>query len=469
MIEIDDVRKIMNEQEEWRGNQCINFIASENAQSPLVKELMVSDFVSRYAEGHPNTPDSMNRYYQGTKYIDILETTAREEMKDLLGCKFVDVRPISGNMANNAVFFALLAGGDPVISVSGNAGGHISAQGVGALGKTIQVSESSIISNFSSILNIMNSIKPDTLPGISECLELIKKMIKDGDFLRQLMTNIKKTPLYAFPMKEDGYHIDLKKSEELINQVKPKLLVLGRSLFLFPEPINELAAICRNQGLPILYDASHVFGLIAGGHFQQPLNEGASLMTASVHKTFPGPQRAIIASNMDSDDSIVTTTDKGVFPGSSSNHHLYNLPPLIASIREMKSHGFAYAEQTIKNAKALAQNLDQKGIKVEGKEFGFTESHQVAIDVSAVGGGKVAAARLEENDVILNFNMLPHDRDPKNPRGLRIGVQEMTRFGMKESEMEVIADFFSKILIEGQSLKHEVNQFRKKYTRLEYC
>jgi glycine hydroxymethyltransferase len=135
----------------------------------------------------------------------------------------------------------------------------------------------------------------------------------------------------------------------------------------------------------------------------------------------------------------------------------------------MRQYGFEYAEQTIKNAKALAQNLDQKGIKVEGKEFGFTESHQVAVDVSAVGGGKEAAAKLEENDIILNFNMLPHDKDPKNPRGLRIGVQEMTRFGMKESEMEVIADFISKILIERQSLKNEVNQFRKKYIRMEYC
>jgi len=469
MINVDDVKKIINEQEEWRGKRCLNLIASENTQSPLVKELMVSDFVSRYAEGHPNTPSSMNRYYQGTKYIDILETTAREEMKDLLNCKYVDVRPISGNMANNAVFFALLAGGDPVISVSGNAGGHISAQGVGALGKTIQVSESSIISNFTSILYIMNSIKPDALPGISECLESIKKIIKNGNYLKQLMTNIRKTPLYAFPMQKDGYHIDLKKAEELIDQVKPKLLILGRSLFLFPEPIKEFFTICKNQGIPILYDASHVLGLIAGGHFQQPLEEGASLMTASVHKTFPGPQRAIIASNIDHEASIIASTDKGVFPGTSSNHHLYNLPPLIASIREMRQYGFEYAGQTIKNAKALAQNLDQKGIKVEGKEFGFTESHQVAVDVSAVGGGKEAAARLEENDIILNFNMLPHDKDPKSPRGLRIGVQEMTRFGMKESEMEVIADFIFKILIERKSIKDEVNHFRKKYTRLEYC
>lgn len=469
MIEIDDVRQIIKQQEEWRSNQCINLIASENAQSPLVKELMVSDFVSRYAEGHPNTPDSMNRYYQGTKYIDILETTAREEMKELLGCKFVDVRPISGNMANNAVFFALLAGGDPVISVSGNAGGHISAQGVGALGKTIQISESSLLAGFSLILDSMNSLKANTSPGFVECQESLKKTLNKGDLLQKLKNKIKKTPLYAFPMNNNGYHIDLDKAGEMINQVKPRLLVLGRSLFLFPEPIKEIAEICREKKIPILYDAAHVFGLIAGGCFQQPLAEGASLMTASVHKTFPGPQRAIIASNMDHDASIINNTDKGVFPGTSSNHHLYNLPPLIAAIREMRQYGFEYAEQTIKNAKALARNLDQKGMKVEGEEFGFTESHQVAIDVGSLGGGRTAAARLEENDIILNFNMLPHDKDPKNPRGLRIGVQEMTRFGMKEAEMEVTADLISKILIKKKSMKDEVNQFRRKYTRLEYC
>ena len=469
MIEIDDVRKIINQQEEWRSNQCINLIASENAQSPLVKELMVSDFVSRYAEGHPNTPDSMNRYYQGTKYIDILETIAREEMKELLGCKFVDVRPISGNMANNAVFFALLAGGDPVISVSGNAGGHISAQGVGALGKTIQISESSLLAGFSLILDSINSLKANTSPGFVECQESLKKTLNNGDLLQKLKNKIKKTPLYAFPMNNNGYHIDLDRAGAMINQVKPRLVVLGRSLFLFPEPIKEIAEICQEKKIPILYDAAHVFGLIAGGCFQQPLAEGASLMTASVHKTFPGPQRAIIASNMDHEASIITNTDKGVFPGTSSNHHLYNLPPLIASIREMRQYGFEYAEQTIKNAKTLAQNLDQRGIKVEGEEFGFTESHQVAIDVASLGGGRTAATRLEENDIILNFNMLPHDKDPKNPRGLRIGVQEMTRFGMKEAEMEVIADLICKILIQKKSMKDEVNQFRRKYTRLEYC
>lgn len=466
MIEIEDVRKIINEQEKWRGNRCINLIASENVQSPLVKELMVSDFVSRYAEGHPNTPFSMNRYYQGTKYIDMVETTAVEEMKDLLRCRHVDVRPISGNMANNAVFFALLAGGDPVISVSGNAGGHISAQGAGALGKTIQMNPSSLLAGISGILD---SLKTASRPGLHDCLSSLEKAVNDGGLAKKLKDRIKKTPLYAFPMLEDGYHIDLEKSEELISRIQPKLIVLGRSLFLFPEPVKDFAGICKDKGIPILYDASHVLGLIAGGHFQQPLQEGASLMTASVHKTFPGPQRAIIASNMDPEESIVASADKGVFPGSSSNHHLYNLPPLIASIREMKRYGFEYAEQTIKNAKALARSLDQKGIIVEGKEFDYTESHQVALDVSSAGGGKKAAARLEKNDIILNFNMLPHDKDPKNPRGLRLGVQEMTRFGLKEEEMEVIADFIFKVLVEEKSIKEEVNQFRRKYTRLEYC
>jgi len=469
MIDINDVRKIVKEQEEWRGNQCINLIASENVQSPSVKEFMISDFVSRYAEGHPNTSSSMNRYYQGTKYIDILETTAVEEMKDLLGCSYVDVRPISGNMANNAVFFALLAGGDPVISVSGNAGGHISAQGVGALGKTIQMSESSLLSAFAIVLDTMNALPINGDPGFNECLESLQKTATNRDFLTRLKDNIKKTPLYAFPMTEDGYHIDMEASADLINRIKPKLIVLGRSLFLFPEPIRELSLFCKDLGIPLLYDASHVFGLIAGGHFQQPLVEGASLMTASVHKTFPGPQRAIIASNLDPEDPIIASTDKGVFPGSSSNHHLYNLPPLIISIREMKQYGFEYTEQIIKNAKFLARSLDQKGLNVEGKEFGFTASHQVAVDVSAIGGGKEAAVRLEKNDIIVNFNMLPRDKDPKNPRGLRIGVQEMTRFGMKEPEMETIADFIFKILAEEKSMKEEVNRFRSKYTRLEYC
>src|SRR6185369_4141789 len=145
--------------------------------------------------------------------------------------------------------------------------------------------------------------------------------------------------LHFLPLTEDRYHIDAHKAAELIERVKPQLLVLGKSLFLFPEPLAELAPVCRSLKIPILYDGAHVLGLIAGGQFQDPLREGATWVTGSTHKTFPGPQRGVILANLEDPDDIKKywqPADRGVFPGSSSNHHLNTLPTLIVATREMK-------------------------------------------------------------------------------------------------------------------------------------
>ena len=417
-VDISDIEKIVREQDEWRGRKTINLIASENSISPATRSLSISDFAHRYAEGHPGS-----RYYQGTKYIDQIESVASKELKELLNCKQADVRPTSGNQANIGIFFTFLGGGDAVIANSTDAGGHISHNRIGGLGRRLQVSG-------------------------------------------QKITDVN---LHFFPLTEDGYHIDVPEALDLIDEVNPKLLVFGRSLFLFPEPVEEFLDISSEKRIPILYDGAHVFGLIAGGKFQDPLKEGAHLLSASTHKTFPGPQRGVITSDLDSESAWWKRVDRGVFPGSSSNHHLHTLPPLVVTIREMKAFGADYARETVSNAKALAKALDQEGFHVEAKEFGYTESHQVAVDVSRLGGGKIVAQRLEENDIILNYNLLFGDPDPRNPRGLRIGVQEMTRFGMKEDEMGRIAKLFREAVIEGKDVKGEVNSFRSDFTRICYC
>jgi glycine hydroxymethyltransferase len=415
-IPIDDIQDIVENQNRWRGKECINMIASENSQSPAVRAMCTSDFMARYAEGHPG-----QRYYQGTKYIDQIEAMASKELKELLNCKSADVRPISGNAANIGIFLTFLLGGDSVIANSTDAGGHISHNRIGGLGRRIQL---------------------------------------HGQKLNEI-------PLHFFPLTPDGYHTDVSKSIDMINQVNPTLIVLGRSLFLFPEPVKEFSAVCKEKKIPILYDAAHVFGLIAGGKFQNPLVEGADILTASTHKTFPGPQRGIAVSNHDPENAHWKKVDRGVFPGSSSNHHLHSLPALLVAIREFKKYGKEYAVQTVLNAKKLAAELDKRHFKVEGKEFGFTESHQVAVDVTNLGGGNLVAQKLENNNIIINSNMLFGDEDPKNPRGLRIGVQEMTRFGMKEPEMEHIADFMRSV-VDGKNVAADVSNFRQQYTEMKY-
>ena len=427
-VDIRDVEELVRGQERWRGRETVNLIASENAQSHAVRDVQNSDFMARYAEGHPNEGDQVNHYYQGTRFIDEIERAAKREVIDLFRCRQADVRPISGNAANTAIALALLRGGDTVVANSTDAGGHISHNLVGVFGRRIQVRGQTLTSGRE------NSVG-----------------------------------LHFLPLTADRYHIDAHKAAELIERVKPQLLVLGKSLFLFPEPLAELAPVCRSLKIPILFDGAHVLGLIAGGEFQDPLREGATYLTGSTHKTFPGPQRGVILADLAPADAEASWTpaDRGVFPGSSSNHHLHTLPGLLVAVREMKAHARAYASQIVRNARALGAALDAAGVPVEAKEFGFTKSHQIAVNVAGFSGGVAAARRLEDENIIVNYNMLPGDQDPWNPSGLRVGVQEMTRFGMKEDEMGELATLFADAL-RGRQVKEMVTRLRRRFAEMQY-
>jgi len=427
--DIHDVEDLVRRQEHWRGRETINLIASENAQSRAVREVQNSDFMARYAEGHPNEEGRINRYYQGTQYIDEIERKARREICELFRCRQADVRPISGNAANTAIALGWLRGGDSVIVNSTDAGGHISHNLVGVFGRRIQMRGQTLTANRD------NSVR-----------------------------------LQFFPLTPDRYHMDAKGAIEMIDKIRPQLVVLGKSLFLFPEPLSELAPVCRELKIPILFDGAHVLGLIAGGQFQDPLQEGATYLTGSTHKTFPGPQRGVILANIEDAEAESTywgPADRGVFPGSSSNHHLHSLAGLVVATREMKQHGREYTRQIVANAQALGRALSDQGIPVEAKDFGFTKSHQIAVNVAGFGGGVEVAKRLEAVDVIVNYNMLPGDQDPRNPSGLRIGVQEMTRFGMTEKEMGELATLAADA-IRGKAVKEAVNRLRGRFVEMRY-
>jgi glycine hydroxymethyltransferase len=428
-VDINDIQHILQLQEVWRQTQTINLIASENTPSNAVRRVQNSDFMGRYAEGHPNELGHVNRYYQGTRYIDEIETLAQREIEELFNAKQADVRPISGNAANTAIALSVLRGGDTVIANSTDAGGHISHGSVGVIGRRIQ--------------NRGQVLKLGTANSIN---------------------------LHYLPLTEDLYHVDAQKTIELVDQVKPQLVIMGKSLFLFPEPVAEVAAFCKTQGIPLLYDGAHVLGLIAGGQFQDPLREGATWVTGSTHKTFPGPQRGVILANLEDPEDIKKywqPADRGVFPGSSSNHHLNTLPALIVAAREMKLYGHQYALQIVRNAQALGRSLDELGTPVEARASGYTRSHMIAVNVAQWGGGVAVAERLEESDIILNYNMLPGDTDPRNPSGLRIGVSEMTRFGMDEGAMGELAQLLHDG-VRGKNVKEQVRALRARYIEMKY-
>ena len=405
---IAELEALIHDQDDWRAG-CLNLIASENVMSTRARAVAGSDFAHRYAEGHPG-----ERYYRGTAYIDRIEAQLTADLKQLFGCDRCEVRPISGTNANEAVFSRYVSPGDVVMVNSTPGGGHISHHRMGSLGK----------------------------------------------FTRTIID---------FPLSPDGYQIDVENAAYLIEKTRPKLIVLGKSLFLFPEPVRELAGVCRHTGTRIMYDAAHVLGLIAGKRFQQPLAEGAWLMTGSTHKTFFGSQRGVILSCMD--EESWRKIDRGAFPGSSSNHHLHTLAQMAVCTREMMAFAEPYAAAVIANAKALAAALDRLGFDVQGKAHGFTESHQVAVNVKAHGGGEEVSRRLEAVDIILNMNMLPHEplHRHDHPEGIRIGVQEMTRFGMGAAEMVRIAEFMHACLHGANGLREEVRRFRSAFGQVRYC
>ena len=427
-VDISDIEKILHDANVWRQTQTINLIASENTPSDAVRRVQNSDFMGRYAEGHPNEGNKVNRYYQGTRFIDEIERMATSEIKELFGAKQADVRPIAGNAANTAIALGYLRGGDTVIANSTAGGGHISHNFIGVFGRRIQM-------------------RGQTL--------------KHGD--------PKSAHLYYLPLTEDMYHVDAQKTIELIDKVSPQLVIMGKSLFLFPEPVSEVAAFCKTKNIPLLYDGAHVLGLIAGKQFQDPLHEGATWLTGSTHKTFPGPQRGVILGNLDADaeKKYWGPADRGVFPGSSSNHHLNTLPALVVATREMKAYGQQYAAQIIRNAQALGHSLDELGTTVEAREFGYTKSHIIAVNVAQWGGGVEVAKRLEQNDIIVNYNLLPGDEDAHNPSGLRIGLSEMTRFGMDERAMGELAQLMHDA-IRGKNVQEQVRALRGRYTEMKY-
>ena len=414
--ELSKINSIISSQNNWRKKECMNMIASENITSPAVDQAYSSDFSHRYAEGDP-----WKRYYNGTKYIDELEEYSNNLAKDLFDAKNVTLQPISGTVANLAAFSMFTRPGDMVLTNATASGGHISHNQWGAAG---------ILGT-----NVLN-----------------------------------------FPITEDGFHIDIDATRKIIENkwvnVRNHLttIMFGCSFFLFPQPVKELSEDAHNSDLHVVYDAAHVFGLIAGKRFQDPLREGADVVTASTHKTFFGPQGGIILSNME--DKEWRRCKGTVFPGVISNHHLHRIPALAIAMLEHKAFGQEYADQTIKNAKIFAESLSAEGFKVVAERFGFTKSHQVAVDVSSIGGGSAVANKLEENNIIVNKNIMPWEKTSfktlANPSGIRIGVQEMTRWGMKEDDFRELARIYKSILIEKNDMKNKVRDFRAEFQKINY-
>lgn len=410
----------MKKHHEWFA-ESIPLIASENVPSPAVREALLSDFGNRYAEGWPG-----ERVYAGCTYIDMVETDCAALARRLYKAEFADVRPISGVVANLVVYSAFTMPGDVMIAPSIPAGGHISH------GKREHSGTAGLVHG----LDV--EFYPFDIEQMNIDVDRTKKKVREAD--------------------EAGK--------------RPTMAMFGGSLFLFPHPVKELADFLKGYDMHINYDAAHVAGLIAGGAFQDPLREGADTMTMSTHKTLFGPQGGLVLGGGAHEDPI----KKATFPGMTSSHHIHHMAAKAVVFAEALEFGEAYTAQVLANARALAEALSDMGFKVLGENRGFTRSHQVAVNVLDYSDGGRVEADLEKANIIVNRQLIPGDikagRHYLHPGGIRLGVSEITRLGMKKGEMREVADMIRRVVIDGQEpaqIRDRARQFRQDYQTVQYC
>ena len=410
----------------YRGKECINLIASEGLKSPAVEEMMnlSQDLESRYAEGENDLGGHVKaRHYQGQKYITKIEDYTTDLMKKLFGCNWADVRLVSGTHANLATFkgISLATKNNRMVVLPLSAGAHITHDYSGLAGRVLG-------------------------------LETIN---------------------HAYDIEE--LNIDSEKSATIIDAARPGIVAFGGSVFPFPHPVKELAEIAKETGAYVAYDAAHVLGLIAGEEFQDPFSEGVDFITASTHKTFPGPQGGVILANCEDErmEKAVKKVQHAVFPLSASNTHLGRLPALGLTALELKLFGKELAKQTIKNAQTAGKYLFENGVKVLGRNNGFTCSHQITVDVREYGGGQKLAFSLEDAHIILNKNLLPYDNQHNrgDPSGLRIGFQDVTRRGFKTGDIEQLCSLILDIVKGKRSpaeVRKDIIKLRQSFKEIKY-
>jgi glycine hydroxymethyltransferase len=398
---------------EWRGRQCLNLLAPEAPTSPTVRSLLASEIGTRAAEGHIG---AVNRWFAGTKHIDEVEALCVELLKQAFRARYADHRLVASMIGNLAVYTAMTVPGDIIMSLPQPVGGHSSNRVDGPAG-------------------------------------------------------VRGLKIVDVPVDPVELEVDLDLFTKTARLVRPKVVALGASMTLFPFPIRQMSEVVAEWGGSIYFDGAHQLGLVAGGQFQDPLREGAAVMTGSAGKTFSGPQSGILVWD---DPALTEPLTTAVFPVLAATHQVNRVAALAVSAAEMIAFGRVYMAQIVRNAQALGAALARRGIPMLGANKGYTTTHQVIADVRSFGGGLEVAQRLARANIITNKNLIPGDQpaDWDRPGGLRLGTTEVTRLGMREAQMETIADFIARVLVEGaapEQIMDEVVAFREPYQVVYFC
>ncbi len=382
-----------------------NLLPSENALSPVARRYLGSDLAGRYTLPVVSEVDgeTVDNSYTGTRYTDQIESLANAAAARLFRARWATVRPLSGHVAALSVLAPLLPRGSKVLAIPPQSGGY-------------------------------DGYAPGFVPALL------------GLTVRPL------------PAEGPGFRVDPRAAVAAIRSERPNAVLLGQSFFLFPYPLREIAEAAHAGDALVLYDASHVLGLIAGGQFQDPLREGVDVLFGSTHKSFPGPQGGLIVTDR---DDLFEQIDPTLVWRIFDNAHWNRIAGLAQTLLELEQVGAAYATNVVANAQALGRSLDELGMPLVARELGFTNSHQLHLDRprlrSGWGTGPAALARRLERQRLL-IDLVG-----------RIGTAEVTRLGLRPDDMPRLARLLVRAGRDRAPVATEVLAWRRRYRTLRFA
>ena len=397
--------RLVRAHDRWRGREVFNLLASENAVSPAARRLLASDLAGRYTLPMDVTFDGerIDNSYAGTRYTDRVERLANDAAARLFRARWATTRPLSGHIAALSVLVPLVPRGATVLAIPPEDGGY-------------------------------DGYAADYVPAML------------GYTVR--------------PMRADGpgFTLSAEAATRAIREHRPNAVLLGQSFFLFPYPLREIAAAAHEVGALVLYDASHVLGLIAGGEFQDPLREGADVLFGSTHKSFPGPQGGLVVTDR---EELFRRIEPSLVWRTFDNAHWNRIAGLAQTLLELGRCGAEYARTVVANARALAPALADEGFPLVARELGYTSSHQVHLDRPALRstwhlGAGALARRLERRRLLIDLVG-------------RIGVAEVTRLGLTPNEMPRLARLLADAGLRGRNVSAEVLAWRRTFPALRFA
>lgn len=413
-LSLDDLDKeahrLVAAHEQLVDRDCINLYAGTNIPNPRGSALLGSTIGSRPNLGHPG-----DKYNKGMKHAEQLEVMLTTLLKRLFNARFAEHRVGSGSLANLYTYMATCRPGDAIMAFSDAAAGHPTHHEIGAAG--------------------LYGLKVHEVPFDTARMDV------DDDALR-----------------------------DAAKRIRPRLIIVAGSMCLFPYNLRAVRAIADEIGAYVLYDAAHMGGLIAGGAFQQPLAEGADLMTGSTYKSFGGPPSGMVLTNS---AELARRLDRIAFPGLTANFDLGRTAAMIVAVLDLLEHGPAYAKMCVANAQALAGAMSEAGITVfkPSSRDGFTQSQHVALEAAPYGGGNALSARIEPANILFTSIGLPLPPVENDANGIRIGTQEITRWGMQPADMKIVAELTARVLVKGEEalqVKPDVIAFRRRFQDIHF-